>query len=107
MADKNIKIVLVTVPNETIALAIAHRLVEKQLAACVNILSGVRSVYRWQGAIESSMELMLMIKATSDYFPLIETEISTLHPYSVPEIIALDVSQGSEKYCAWVQENCK
>ncbi|HQH26100.1 MAG TPA: divalent-cation tolerance protein CutA [Oligoflexia bacterium] len=97
-----INIVLVTVPNEETALHIARSLVEKKFAACVGILPGVKSVYRWQGAIEEAEELLLVVKTTAQCYPLLEAEIRALHPYEVPEIVALAPSAALESYSRWI-----
>ena len=102
MADKNIKLVLVTVPDEEAALKIAQGVVGKRLAACVNILPGVRSIYRWEGKIEDSSELLLLIKTGQERYSELEMEIAALHPYTTPEIIAVDIAAGAQKYCSWV-----
>ena len=79
---------------------IARRLVEARLAACVNIVPGIRSIYRWQGKVEDAAEQLLVIKSSRAVFPALRAEIEKIHPYEVPEILALPVVDGSEKYLA-------
>ena len=81
---------------------LAHALVGSRLAACVAITPGVTSVYRWQGAIEQSEEWSLSIKTRRDLFPALQAELSRLHSYQVPEILAIPVLDGSEAYLAWM-----
>jgi periplasmic divalent cation tolerance protein len=95
-------IIFCTCPNQESAERIARSLVEAQLAACVNILPNVTSVYRWQGEVESAQELLLIIKARSDDYVAIEQHIKALHPYTVPEIIATAVQSGSLDYLHWI-----
>ncbi|RIX48287.1 MAG: divalent-cation tolerance protein CutA [Rhodocyclales bacterium GT-UBC] len=97
-----IQLVLTNCPDEACANAIALALVEDRLAACVNILPRVQSVYRWQGAVESASEIPLLIKTTTAGYPALEARLRELHPYEVPEIIALSVSQGLPAYLNWV-----
>lgn len=94
---------LCTCPPEA-ADQLATALVEEQLAACVNVLPGIQSVYRWQGALERSAETLLLAKTTSDRYPALETRLRALHPYDLPEIIALPVERGLPGYLAWVSE---
>ena len=82
--------------------SIALALVESKLAACVNILPCVQSIYRWQGVVESATEIPLFIKSTAANYPALEKLIAGLHPYETPEIIALPISQGLPAYLNWV-----
>jgi periplasmic divalent cation tolerance protein len=95
-------IVTTTCETPEQARAIARLLVEQHLAACVQILPGIHSVYRWQGAIEESPELLLLIKTSQTRWPLLEAAIRAAHPYEVPEIVAVPVAQGSASYLAWL-----
>lgn len=95
-------IILVTAGSEPEAEKIARALVEERLAACVNILSPVRSIYRWEGKIQDDREWLLVIKTQSTHFAAIETRVKTLHSYQVPEVIALPIVTGSEKYLGWL-----
>ncbi|MGB7932887.1 MAG: divalent-cation tolerance protein CutA [Gammaproteobacteria bacterium] len=96
------QIVLCTVPNEATARRIASALVEEQLAACVNIVPGITSVYRWKGAIETAPEMLLIIKTTLGVYMRLQDRIHALHPYELPEIIAVSLDQGLPEYLAWI-----
>ncbi len=91
-----------TCPDATIASEIATALVEKNVAACVNIVSGVRSIYRWEGKLETSEECLLLIKTRRDCYSALEEMILALHPYEVPEIIALPLEAGLAAYLGWI-----
>lgn len=95
-------VILCTCPSAEVAENIARHLVDARLAACVNILPGVRSVYLWQGAIEAAQEQLLLINSAQSQYTAIESVIKTLHPYQVPEIIALPIQQGSAEYLQWI-----
>jgi periplasmic divalent cation tolerance protein len=96
--------VLVTCASEEEASKIAHSLVEERLAACVNILSPIRSIYRWEGKICDEKEFLLVIKTQKKKFEVLEKKVKSLHSYSVPEIIALPIVQGSSSYLEWLAE---
>lgn len=100
MTDKIV--VLSTCASAEEAQRLARALVEKRLAACVNVLPGVRSVYRWQDAIEDQEELLLVIKTNRTLLEELRDEIERLHSYEVPEVIALPIVDGSERYLAWM-----
>jgi periplasmic divalent cation tolerance protein len=95
-------IVLCTVPDDAVAKQIASALVAEQLAACVNIVPGITSFYRWKGAIETDMELLLIMKTTAAAYPQLQDRISALHPYELPEIIAVSLDGGLPDYLAWI-----
>ena len=95
-------LVITNCPDEAVANAIALALVEEKLAACVNILPRVQSVYRWQGAVESASEVPLLIKTAADRYPALEAAIRESHPYDVPEIIALPITAGLPAYLNWL-----
>jgi periplasmic divalent cation tolerance protein len=95
-------IVLSTCGDEAEALKLARAVVEARLAACVNIMPPVRSIYRWEGKIESAEEFLLLVKTTDDRFAALREMITALHSYDTPEIIALPIVDGSEKYLAWL-----
>jgi len=101
------QVVLCTCPSNSVAKELATTLIEEKLAACVNILPGVTSVYAWQDKIESGTETMLMIKTFSASFEALSERINTLHPYDVPEIIALNIQQGNNEYLNWITESLK
>jgi periplasmic divalent cation tolerance protein len=96
------QIVLSTCADREQAERIAHRLVEQRLAACVNILPGVQSIYRWEGAVESAAEVLLLIKTSSAHSQDVRSTITSLHSYEVPEFLILPVLGGSEAYLAWL-----
>lgn len=96
-------VVLCTCGDEDEARRIARELVESQLAACVNILATVESIYRWQGQVEEARETLLFIKTTAERLPELQQRIIHLHSYEMPEIIALPVLAGSDKYLAWIR----
>ena len=95
-------LVLCTCPDAATADALAQALVEERLAACVNVLPGVRSVYRWQGAVERTDEVLLLAKTTVARFDELEARIVALHPATLPEVIACDIAGGLDRYLAWV-----
>jgi periplasmic divalent cation tolerance protein len=95
-------VVLCTVPNVEAAEALAEALVGESLAACVNILGEIRSIYRWKGAVERDSEHLCVIKTTRDAFEALRARIVSLHPYEVPEVIALPVVAGHEPYVEWL-----
>jgi periplasmic divalent cation tolerance protein len=82
---------------------IARRLVEKKLAACVNVIAGARSIYHWRGEIEEATEWMMIIKSRRDLFDELRAEVERMHSYEVPEVIALTVIEGSEGYLNWME----
>ena len=96
-------VVLVSCPSRAIARRLASRLVEGRLAACVNILSGVDSTFRWQGKTERCREVLLLIKTTRRRFERLRRAVVALHPYEVPEIIALPIVAGHQPYLRWVR----
>lgn len=98
-------IVFCTCPNEEIGRKIAEKLVTDKIAACVNIVPGLESIYRWQGQICKDKEMMLIIKSSSDKYNQLENSIRAIHPYETPEIIAVTISNGYEKYLEWISEN--
>ena len=102
--DSNVRIVLTTIGSDTDALALAKTLVDERLAACVNVLSPMTSVYRWKGAVEQDREHQVVIKTVVDRLPALEARLRQLHPYELPEFLVLPVSGGAA-YLAWVQES--
>lgn len=101
MTDKIV--VLSTCASAEEAARIAQSLVEQRLAACVNVLGGVRSFYRWKGNIEEAGEWLLVIKSSRGHFDALRTALGTLHSYEVPEVIALPIIEGSGGYLAWLE----
>ena len=100
MTDKIV--VLTTCNTEKRALALARHLVERRVAACVNIMPKARSVYRWNDRIENAAEWLLVIKSRRDLYPDLHAEIEKIHTYEVPEVLALQVVDGSEAYLDWI-----
>jgi periplasmic divalent cation tolerance protein len=100
-------VVLVTCGSEDEALKIANTLVEDHLAACVNLVAPIRSVYRWEGKIWDEKEWLLIIKTQKHRFEELEKKVKSLHSYSVPEIISLSITEGSSAYLNWIRENTK
>jgi periplasmic divalent cation tolerance protein len=103
MTDK--RIVLTTVGSEEEARKIAHALVERRLAACVNIIPNVVSVYRWRRAIEESGEWLLLIKTTQSAFEQVRQVVADLHSYDLPECISLAIENGSAGYMQWIEKS--
>ncbi|WP_420264936.1 divalent-cation tolerance protein CutA [Candidatus Magnetominusculus dajiuhuensis] len=95
-------IVLVTVPDETVATAIADALVSANLAKCVNIVHDIKSIFLWEGKVQDEQELLLIIKAKKANFSALMSKVKGLHPYTVPEIIALPIVEGNEEYMEWL-----
>jgi len=100
-------VVLVTCGSEEEALKIANALVEDRLAACVNLVAPIRSVYRWEGKIWDEKEWLLIIKTQKHRFEELEKKVKSLHSYSVPEIVSLSITEGSSAYLHWIRENTK
>jgi periplasmic divalent cation tolerance protein len=96
------RLVFCTFPDAASARQIGTALVEKQLAACVNLIPGVESVYRWQGKVETSSEALAVFKTSVAVFPAFESELAKLHPYEVPEIIAVEPAAVAENYGSWL-----
>ena len=101
------QIILCTCADPEQAERIARRLVELQLAACVNIFPGVQSIYRWQGAVESAAESLILIKTSARHSNEVQSTIAGLHSYEVPEFLVLPVSGGSESYLAWLEASLR
>lgn len=98
----SVLLVLTNLPDRATAERIGDLLIEKQLAACVNILAPCRSVYRWKGAVQHDEEHPLLIKTTAERYPALERAIRAEHPYELPELIAVPVERGLPEYLQWV-----
>jgi periplasmic divalent cation tolerance protein len=98
----DVLVVLTNCPDEATATRIRRDLVEARLAACVNQLGPVESTFRWQGAVEEATEVALLIKTTRERYAALEARLRELHPYSVPEIVAIPLEHGYADYLAWV-----
>jgi len=94
--------VFITAPNEEEAARISHAIVGERLAACVNIIRSVRSIYRWQGRIEDEQEVLMFVKTKRTLFERLQGRVKELHSYAVPEIIGLAVVEGSKQYLDWL-----
>ncbi|MEM9731590.1 MAG: divalent-cation tolerance protein CutA [Myxococcota bacterium] len=103
MTEDPLVVVLCTAPDEVAAERLAAGLVEARLAACVNVVPGLRSFYRWEGKLEHDDELQLIIKTRSARFDEVAAWLAEHHPYDVPEVVALSVMQASQAYGAWVK----
>jgi periplasmic divalent cation tolerance protein len=106
MSENHI-VIFCTVPDRESGGRIGHALVEERLAACVNLVPGLTSIYRWQGAVQQETECLLLIKTTAARFAALAERLKALHPYDVPEIIALPVTNGLPAYLNWITENIK
>ena len=100
-------LVLVTCPGTITAKQIAQDLVANKVAACVNIVPGLISYFRWSNKVESDDEVLLMIKTTSACFPAIKKRIKSLHPHELPEIIAVSIKDGLKDYLRWIEDSTK
>ncbi|MBT9099439.1 divalent-cation tolerance protein CutA [Methylovulum psychrotolerans] len=98
----NVELILCTCPDKATAKKLAHLLVSKKLAACVNIIPGITSVYSWEEQIESVTEQLLLIKTSTGHYAAIETLLFKYHPYELPEIIAVPIERGLPEYLDWI-----
>ena len=97
-----VRLVFMTAPDESVASSIAREVVEAQLAACANLLPGVRSIYRWKGEVCDDGECLVLFKTTDENLQALRERIIDLHPYECPEVLAVDVVDGSPEYMKWV-----
>jgi periplasmic divalent cation tolerance protein len=102
MDPKSAIVVLVTAPTAERAAELARTLVEERLAACGNVVPGLRSIYRWEGKVQDDAEALLLLKTTRARFDALRDRVLALHPYQVPEVIALPVEAGSAAYLEWI-----
>jgi periplasmic divalent cation tolerance protein len=100
-------LVMTNLADGASAQALARALVERRLAACVNLLPAVQSIYRWQGAVEEAAEVTLLIKTTAARYAELEQAIRALHPYELPEVIAVPVSAGLPAYLGWIAQETR
>jgi periplasmic divalent cation tolerance protein len=100
-------LVLCTCPGNTVAAEIATALIEQNLAACVNRLTGVKSWYRWQGHLHEDDEVLLLIKTTRPRMAEVQATIGKLHPSELPELIAVPITAGSEAYLTWISDSTR
>jgi periplasmic divalent cation tolerance protein len=99
-------LVLTTLPDASIAESIAAKLISDRMAACISIGAPIRSLYHWQGETETATEIPMTIKTTVDAYPALEATIRALHPYDLPEIIALPITAGLAPYLDWISSSC-
>lgn len=102
-----VKVVLSTIDDAEAAQKLAIQLVEEELAACVNIIPNISSIYKWEGTLEKSQEYLLLMKTTADLVSALIRRINKLHPYDVPEILSIDVTEGHPPYLQWVAEQTR
>jgi periplasmic divalent cation tolerance protein len=102
MTDQVI-VALTTCPDEATARDLASTLVNERLATCVNRVTGITSTYFWDGRLQEDAEILLIIKTTAARLPQLEARLKTLHPYELPELVALEVTGGNERYLEWVR----
>ncbi len=95
-------VVLVTAPSAEKATELGRLLVSERVAACANVLPGIRSIYRWEGKVQDEPEALILLKTTRARFEALRDRVLALHPYQVPEVLALPVEAGSEKYLEWI-----
>jgi periplasmic divalent cation tolerance protein len=100
-------VVLVTAPSADTAAELARTLVEENLAACGNVLPGLRSIYRWEGKVHDEPEALLILKTRAPLFEALRERIVALHPYQVPEVLRLDVAAGHPPYLQWIHDNVR
>lgn len=96
------ELILCTCPDKTTAEKLAHLLIANNLAACVSIVPGIVSIYKWQGHVESAQEHLLLIKSNEDYYQLLEATIKAHHPYELPEILSIAIENGLPEYLNWI-----
>ena len=100
-------LVYCTCPDHEAALLLANTLIDEALAGCINIVPGLTSIYHWKGKRETGTEELLMMKTTRERYPALEARIGELHPYELPEIIAVSIDHGLPAYLEWVEESCQ
>jgi periplasmic divalent cation tolerance protein len=100
-------VVLVTTPDAERAAEIARAVVEERLAACGNVVAGLRSIYRWEGEVHDEGEALLVLKTTRARFEELRERVLALHPYEVPEVIALPIVAGSAPYLGWIADQTR
>jgi periplasmic divalent cation tolerance protein len=103
--EKACVVVLTTLGTEADPHALASTLVSERLAACVNVLPEMDSTYRWKEGVESARERQIVIKTTAERLPALRARLHALHPYELPEFLALTVADGSERYLGWIRES--
>ena len=99
----DLRVVFVTAPDAGVAERLARGLVEERLAACVNLIPGIRSFYRWKGAVQDDAEVLLVVKTRADRLEALASRVQELHPYELPEILGLPIIGGSQAYLDWIR----
>ncbi len=99
----DLRVVFVTAPDVGVAERLARGLVEERLAACVNLIPGIRSFYRWKGAVQDDVEVLLVVKTRADRLEALASWVQELHPYELPEILGLPIIGGSQAYLDWIR----
>lgn len=107
--DKEVKhlLVITTCPGNITAKQIANEVVMERLGACVQVIPGVQSFFRWVQRVDTSEELLLLIKTTVERYPELEARIKAIHPYDIPELIAIPITGGLEEYLTWIENNTR
>lgn len=100
--EPEVRVVLITAPDAEKGADLARALVDERLAACVNVVPGVRSFYRWEGRVQEDAEVLLLVKTRADRGPALAARVRDLHPYELPEVLELSASGGSRAYLEWV-----
>jgi len=103
--DSRLLVVLATFPDAETARQIGTTLVREQLAACVNLIPSIESIYRWEGKVETGDEILAILKTTREAYPALESRLLDLHPYDTPETIALPIVDGASRYLDWLDES--
>ena len=107
MIESTFQVVLVTAPDQDTARHLAHTLLQEKRCACVNLIPQIQSLYHWKGEIQQDQEILLLIKTEKTEYAALEQRILDLHPYDTPEVIALDIRQGSQKYLEWISASLR
>jgi len=104
--QQQVLLVYVTFPDAGVAEAVVRQAVEQRFAACGNVVSGLRSIYRWRGAVQTAEEVLVLFKTTAANWSGLQQCILSSHPYEVPEIVATPIHQGNAPYLDWVRDSC-
>jgi periplasmic divalent cation tolerance protein len=96
------RVVLITAPDAEVAARIGRALVEERLAACANLVPGIRSIYRWEGEVQDDPEVLLVVKTQQERCQALAARVEALHPYELPEVVVLPIEGGGDRYLAWI-----